>query len=102
MSPRVAIHLLVSGIVQGVGYRAWTERTAHSLGLGGWVRNLHDGRVEIWAEGIPAALDELEARCRIGPRSAQVTSIERRDEAATGLGHFEARPTAESPSSRDR
>lgn len=97
MNERKALQLLVSGIVQGVGYRAWTERTAHTLGLGGWVRNLHDGRVEIWAEGIGAALDELEARCRIGPRSAQVTSITRTEREPTGMGHFEARPTAEGP-----
>lgn len=97
MNERRARHLLISGIVQGVGYRVWTERTAHRLGLGGWVRNLHDGRVEIWAEGIVAALDELEAQCRVGPRSAQVTSLESTERAPTGMGHFEARSTAEEP-----
>ena len=56
---RVAAQLLISGIVQGVGYRYWTTRTAARLGLAGWVRNLYDDRVEIFAEGPAPALEAL-------------------------------------------
>lgn len=97
MSEGSAVRLLISGIVQGVGYRAWAVRVARELGLQGWVRNLHDGRVELWAEGPAAVLDELEQRCRVGPRSAQVTRVER--EARGGQSHagFEERATAGEP-----
>ena len=53
-------HLMVEGHVQGVSYRAYTQRQASGLGLEGYVRNLPDGRVEIVAEGSLKALDELE------------------------------------------
>lgn len=97
MSDTAAATLLISGIVQGVGYRAWTVRAAAELELRGWVRNLHDGRVEIWAEGSSAAIDALEARCRIGPRSGQVTAVERAPRAPRGHTGFEERRTAEGP-----
>ena len=45
------LHLVVSGIVQGVGFRWYTQRIAKSLGLTGWVRNLQNGNVEIVVEG---------------------------------------------------
>lgn len=47
----VAYRVYVSGIVQGVGYRAFTKRLAHSYGLTGWVKNLPDGRVEAFVQG---------------------------------------------------
>ena len=94
---RQAAHLLVRGIVQGVGYRYWTERVARSLGLGGWVRNLHDGRVEIYAEGPKASLRALVERCHDGPSSASVTDVDRADRAPRGRLNFEIRPTAEVP-----
>ncbi|GBD10862.1 Acylphosphatase [bacterium HR23] len=52
-----ALHAVIYGRVQGVGFRAFVEARARSLGLRGWVRNLPDGRaVEVWAEGPPQAL----------------------------------------------
>lgn len=92
-----ARRLLVSGIVQGVGYRWWTARTAKGLGLSGWVRNLHDGRVEILARGSQDALQALEAACQDGPRSAAVSGVEATAWAEFEAEGFETRPTAEGP-----
>ena len=69
------VHLLVSGNVQGVFYRANTRRVASELGLKGWVRNLQDGRVEIIAEGRKNALDRLIEFCRKGPEGSSVEDI---------------------------
>lgn len=68
--------LIVQGQVQGVGYRAWSVRTARSIGLLGWVRNLDDGGVEILAQGDAEQLAKLEELCRVGPAHAQVSSVE--------------------------
>jgi acylphosphatase len=67
--------ILVSGKVQGVFYRGWTERQAQALGLSGWVRNLDDGDVEILAIGPDATIDELVRRCWQGPRAAVVSEV---------------------------
>ncbi|MCB9763421.1 MAG: acylphosphatase [Alphaproteobacteria bacterium] len=69
------VHLLISGRVQGVWYRASTQREAARLGLVGWVRNLPDGRVEAVAEGPPDQLDALVDWCHEGPRDARVTGV---------------------------
>lgn len=71
-----ALHLWVSGRVQGVGFRAYTRARAEELRLTGWVRNLGDGRVEAWAAGDRAALDEWLQAVRRGPRFADVAGVE--------------------------
>jgi acylphosphatase len=81
------IHFLVSGRVQGVGYRAYVHRQALELGLRGRVRNLDDGRVELIASGEARALEELRQRLLKGPRLAQVLSLESKDIADPR--HFE-------------
>ena len=70
------LHAWVSGRVQGVGFRYFVMQNAQTLGLAGWVRNLHDGRVEVVAEGPHEALDRLLAALRKGPMSAEVESID--------------------------
>jgi acylphosphatase len=90
-------HLLVSGIVQGVGYRAFAERAARDLALTGWVRNLDDGRVEIYVEGDAPVLDRFVERCRRGPRSAEVSGIESKSCASREALAFTVRPTAFEP-----
>lgn len=92
-----ARHLLISGIVQGVGYRAWTVRTARAFGLNGWVRNLHDGRVEVWAEGSAEDLAKLEASCHQGPRYAEVEKVVARSCPPKGHPNFDAAPTVDLP-----
>ncbi len=77
-------HLWVSGRVQGVFFRQSTETRARELGLGGWVRNLPDGRVEAIAEGDADALERWIAFCRVGPPAAQVAHVDLHWEAPTG------------------
>lgn len=67
---------LVSGRVQGVGYRAFAARTARGLGLTGGASNLPDGRVLVVAQGPAHALDRLEAALWDGPRFARVQRVE--------------------------
>ena len=74
-SPLQRHRLLVSGKVQGVGYRISARNEARRLGLTGLARNLGDGRVEVIAEGAPAALADLERWCRRGPPFAKVTEV---------------------------
>ena len=71
------LRLLISGRVQGVGYRAWLVTEARRLGVTGWVRNLADGRVEALLQGAPAKLDRLAAACADGPPGAAVSRIDR-------------------------
>lgn len=70
-----AANVRIEGRVQGVGYRAWTRRTALSLGLVGWVRNRRDGSVEACFQGVDEAVAEMIARCRRGPDAANVTRL---------------------------
>ncbi len=70
------LHAFVSGRVQGVGYRAFTRETAKSFGLTGFVKNLPDGRVEVYAEGEEENLKKLLSRLYEGPFFAKVTDIE--------------------------
>ena len=74
-SDLVAAEVIVSGDVQGVGYRAFAQRAAKDLGLSGWVRNLYDGRVQVGVEGPRAKVEELLARLRRGPSLAEVTDV---------------------------
>lgn len=67
--------LVISGRVQGVGYRAWAAERAAELGIDGWVRNGADGRVEALISGTADAVEEMARACRRGPRLAQVTTI---------------------------
>jgi len=66
---------VVSGRVQGVGFRWFVEREAATLGITGWVRNRDDGRVEVMATGTLEQLSALDARLREGPRAARVDEV---------------------------
>lgn len=78
------IHLIVSGRVQGVFFRAETKQAASSLGLTGWIKNNLDGRVEICAEGDEEHLNNLVDWVHHGPSLADVTNVSVNWEAATG------------------
>lgn len=83
---RARVHCFISGRVQGVSYRAYTQHEATQLGLTGWVRNCPDGRVELVAEGEQEVLQQLVLWCYQGPPAAHVTDVETQWEAATGAG----------------
>lgn len=68
------VNVIVAGNVQGVGYRFSTAQEAQRLGVSGWVRNLHDGRVEAEFEGQEPQVDALLAWMADGPQFAEVTS----------------------------
>ena len=86
------IDLVVSGEVQGVGFRHFVASSARSLGLRGFVRNLPDGRVAIRAEGSGVALDRLHEAVRGGPVGSRVTDVARSEVAASELfARFEIR-----------
>ncbi len=70
------VHLKVAGRVQGVGFRYATRRQALQLQLKGWVKNLPDSRVEVWAEGPADGLQSLVDWCHRGPESAEVEQVE--------------------------
>ncbi len=87
---RLAAH--ITGLVQGVNFRWYTQRRAHELGLVGYVRNEPDGSVSFVAEGDRAALDRLLDFARTGPSSAVVENVETEWSAPTGEFHrFEIR-----------
>ncbi len=73
---------LVTGMVQGVGFRWFVARHARSLGLTGYARNLHDGRVEVVGCGEADAIAQLEELLRKGPAHADVEHVERHDEVS--------------------
>ncbi len=70
------VHLIVQGIVQGVGFRYHTQIEATRLGLTGYVKNLPDGTVEIIAEGSSPAVVQLLEWSKQGPPAAQVKQID--------------------------
>ncbi len=72
----LAKRFFVSGSVQGVGFRFFVDRTAGSLGVSGYVRNLSDGRVEVYAIGSVDQLNNLKEALRRGPRMASVDRVD--------------------------
>lgn len=83
-----AIRALVTGAVQGVGFRDATRRRADELGLAGWVRNTDDGSVAVHAEGPYAAVDALITFLRRGPRGAAVDGVAVDDVRVEGHEQF--------------
>ena len=85
---RRRVRVVVSGEVQGVFFRAETARRARALGLGGFVRNQPDGRVEASFEGDAHGVDAMVAWCREGPRLARVERVEATAEEPVGEIEF--------------
>ena len=82
------VHVFVSGDVQGVGFRWYCRNEAASRRVGGFVRNLPDGRVEAAFEGAPDSVDAMVEWCRHGPSSADVHDIEVTEEPPSGDPNF--------------
>jgi acylphosphatase len=89
-----AVRVLVTGRVQGVGYRAWVERTAIALGLKGWVRNKRSGAVEALFAGEAGRVGEMIGRCHDGPRAAAVAEVTVIEEGGIPPSSFVVLPTA--------
>ena len=85
-------HFLITGRVQGVGFRFYMQRKARELGVTGWVRNRRDGSVEAMAQGESGAVETLTAWARRGPPSAVVADI-RIGEGSGNYDSFETLPT---------
>ena len=88
---RTRAHVLVSGTVQGVFYRATTQETAQEAGVDGWVKNLGDGRVEAVFEGDPEAVESMVEWCHEGSPAATVTDVEVEYGEPRGRSGFEIR-----------
>ncbi|MBX9755157.1 MAG: acylphosphatase [Pseudomonadaceae bacterium] len=86
--PRICLHAIVSGQVQGVGFRQHTDEQAQRLELDGWVRNLADGRVEVLIEGEEAAVRELADWLAQGSPAAQVTEVALSEQPLQGVVGF--------------
>jgi acylphosphatase len=71
----VTMEFVVTGVVQGVGYRWFTRREAHRLGVRGWVRNRPDGSVQVLVQGEAGAVGQLEALLRQGPAGSRVENV---------------------------
>ncbi len=85
---------VVTGRVQGVGFRWFVEREAVLLGLAGWVRNREDGAVEVLARGSQSQLGVLYDRLKEGPRAARVDLVEVEDAAPfSGYNTFQIEET---------
>ena len=78
--------LMIRGVVQGIGFRAWAEREALSLGLKGWVRNRVDGAVEMLLAGPPDEVAAMIERCRKGPPLSKVEAIDVENGVILDLG----------------
>ncbi len=83
-----ALHIKVTGLVQGVFFRANTLDKANELGLKGWVKNCDDGSVEIHVEGSDEALSKFEEWCNHGPEAAKVEGVEVKEVEEEGFESF--------------
>ena len=91
-SRALARRFVVRGRVQGVGFRWFVEREAQILRISGWVRNNHDGSVEVLAMGTRDQLAGLRSRLQDGPRAARVDDVEESEaDPVAGLSSFQVR-----------
>jgi acylphosphatase len=93
MSDQQTIHVIISGRVQGVGYRSWTVSQARKLGLDGWVRNRRDGSVEAIFHGSFEAIEAMLIACEDGPLAARVREVRKRDAEESVENGFRQRET---------
>ncbi len=90
----IAKSLVLTGRVQGVGFRDWMSTRARRLGLAGWVRNRRDGSLEALIAGDAPAVEELLRACRRGPPGAEVATVTEDFADPPAEPGFHKRPTA--------
>ena len=83
MNTDITKHLIISGRVQGVGFRYFTKKSAESLGVSGWVKNLRSGDVEAVLQGSSESVDEMMNRLEAGPTTARVDEIKELEDEPT-------------------
>ena len=88
-----AVHVIISGRVQGVWYRGWACEQAKGLGLSGWVRNRRDGTVEAVFAGDTDPVSHMLERCHAGPPAARVSGLEVADADVPATAGFDSLPT---------
>jgi acylphosphatase len=89
---RIAKRYVVRGRVQGVGFRAFVQESASSIGIAGWVRNLDDGTVEVYATGPAEKVGQLEDSLWRGPRWSEVRGVNTREDTIdSGVTGFRIR-----------
>lgn len=87
----MSVRVVVRGVVQGVFFRQSLRHEADAAGVGGWVRNRGDGRVEAHLEGGTEAVEALVAWCRHGPARAVVTDVDVTPDPDEDVGEFRIR-----------
>lgn len=87
----IARKIRLTGLVQGVFFRAWTRDEARRLGVNGWVRNCPDGSVEAHVEGAAEDIRTLIDRMRVGPPGARVEDVQANEAAVEDVDGFEVR-----------
>lgn len=85
------VHVLISGQVQGVFFRSFTQAKAQELGLAGWVKNLDNGQVEAVFEGEPEKVEKMINWCYKGPPASQVKKVETSEEMPEKMTEFEVK-----------
>ena len=88
---QIALRVRITGMVQGVFFRAWTQQQANQTGVRGWVRNAPDGSVEGHLEGDKSSVQQLVDMLHQGPPSAQVSKIDVEVATPEGAAQFEVR-----------
>lgn len=89
----IARHLIISGRVQGVGYREWLCAEAEARGLRGWVRNRFDGTVEALLAGPAESVTAVIVACHSGPRMASVQGVTQSESAVPDSAEFRRLPS---------
>jgi len=88
-----SVKIIISGQVQGVGFRAWIIRQAEARNLSGWVRNLSDGTVEALFSGEEGEVEKILDECRKGPPGALISQVKSEDSEEFGISGFRQKPT---------
>jgi len=83
-----AIRLYISGTVQGVFFRGFIKENAEKLGVKGFIRNLEDGRVEVFIEGNPDEVRKMIEICKKGPRHSEIKNVEEKIERFQDFKQF--------------